>query len=197
MTQDLASYQTWFQNNTVQVCYKLATPFTIQLTPQELKLLKGTNHITTNGTTINLGYQPDNVIGEVKGEIEKHLEMPYLRILDNNVDTPINNYRIYYHLISGAYTFVNMAEMLQHRFIFVEVIKNPSGGVNQKVLHSALIDPRTIDGFEYERKASGNDTIWIESILDENKFSLSLRTTGSSYSDGDPTDYYVTIRMVD
>jgi len=180
-----------------QVCYKLAEPQTIQLTPQELKLIKQHNNLTTNGTTITLGYQPDNVIGEVKGEIEQHLEMPYLRILDNNVETPINNYRIYYHLISGAYTLVNMGEMLNHRFIFVEVVKNPSGGVNKKVLHSALIDPRTIDGFEYEMKASGNDTIWIESILDENKFNLSLRTTGGSYSDGDPTDYYVTIRMVD
>lgn len=55
----------------VQLVYELAEPFTIQLTPKELKLLKQYNHITTNGTTITLGYQPDNVVGELKGEIEK------------------------------------------------------------------------------------------------------------------------------
>lgn len=192
---DATTFQTAM--NGTQLVYEKATPTTISTPPTDLKLLQGTNNITTNGTTINLGYQPDNVVGELKGDIQAITEMDYLRILDNNVDTPINNYRIYYHLISGAYTLVNMGEMLNHRFIFVEVVQNPSGGVNKKVLHSALVDPRTIDGFEYIMKASGNDNIWIESILDENKFNLSLRTTGGSYSDGDPTDYYVTIRMVD
>ena len=193
----LSDFKAFLSNNPLQICYKKATASSIATPKTDLKLLKGTNNITTNGTTITLGYQPDNVIGEVKGEIEQHLETPYLRILDNNVETPINNYRIYYHFISSAYTLVNMMEMLQHRFIFVEVIQNPSGTSNHNLLHSALIDPRTIDGFTYSIKASGNDTIWIESILDENKFNLSLRTTGGSYSDGDPTDYYVTIRFVD
>lgn len=54
----------------VQLCYKLATPTTISTPPTALKLLQGTNNITTNGTTINLGYQPDNVIGELKGMIQ-------------------------------------------------------------------------------------------------------------------------------
>ena len=136
------------------------------------------------------------MIGEVKGEIEKHLEMPYLRILDNDVDTEIKNYRLYYKFISSAYTLVNLEEMLRHRFIFVEVIKNPSGTANHELLHSALIDPRTIDGFEYGIDAGSGDTICIESIIAENKFALSVRYTGS-HTPGDPTDYYVTIRMVD
>ena len=205
---DLASWKTWLSNNPLQVCYPLATHQTIQLTPQELQLLKGTNNITTNGTTINLDYIPNNSIGDavkaseeytdraVKKGIEKHLEMPYLRILDNNVDTPINNYRIYFHMIASAYTLVNMAEMLQHRFIFVEVIRNPSGTSSDELLHSVLIDPRTIDGFAYSMKVGGSDTIVIDTKLANNKFSMYLQTTGS-YDDGDPTDYYVTIRMVD
>ena len=32
---------------------------------------QNTNNITTNGTTITLGYQPNNVVGELKGEIEQ------------------------------------------------------------------------------------------------------------------------------
>lgn len=56
--------------NGVILVYPLATPQTYQLTPAELKLLKEQNTITTNGTTISLKYQPDNVIGEVKVEVD-------------------------------------------------------------------------------------------------------------------------------
>jgi len=193
---DVSAWKTWLASNNVQVVYEKATPTQLSTPPTPLKLLQGTNNLSADGV-MQIGYQPDNVVGEVKGEIEQHLEMPYLRILDNNVDTQINNYRIYYHFISSAYTLVNMAEMLQHRFILVEVIQNPSGTANHDLLHSALIDPRTIDGFTYSMKAGGSDYIDIESNLSGNKFNLSLRTTSSSYNDGDPTDYYVTIRMVD
>lgn len=193
---DVATLKTYLASNPLQFCYKKATASTISTPSIDLKLLKGTNNITTNGTTINLGYQPDNVIGEVKGEIEKITEMPYLRILDNDVDTEVKNYRLYYRLISSSYTLVNLAEMLQHRFLFVEVIQNPSGTANHTLLHSALIDPRAIDGFEYQMKAGTGDTVIIESNIAENKFDLSVRYTGT-HTSGDPTDYYVTIRMVD
>lgn len=92
----------WYNNNTeivmylpndtsndtlVQcICY-LATPYTLNLTPAQLKLLKGTNTLTCNGATITLKYQPDNVVGELKGEIraveaelaeaEENLEIVY------------------------------------------------------------------------------------------------------------------------
>ena len=180
----------------IQFVYEKATTTTISTPPTDLKLLKGTNNINTNGTTINLGYQPDNVVGELKGEIEKITVMPYLRILDNDIDTEVKNYRLYYRLISSSYTLVNLAEMLQHRFLFVEIIQNPSGTANHTLLHSALIDPRTIDGFEYQMKAGTGDTVIIESNIAENKFDLSVRYTGT-HTSGDPTDYYVTIRMVD
>lgn len=61
-------------NNNVIVCYELATPQTYQLTPAELKLLKQYNYITTNGTTISLKYQPDNVIGEAIGVSEEYTD---------------------------------------------------------------------------------------------------------------------------
>ena len=182
--------------NGQKIVYEKATPTTISTPPTDLKLLKGTNNINTNGTTINLGYQPDNVVGELKGEIEKITVMPYLRILDNDIDTEVKNYRLYYRLISSSYTLVNLAEMLQHRFLFVEIIQNPSGTANHTLLHSALIDSRTIDGFEYQMKAGTGDTVIIESNIAENKFDLSVRYTGT-HTSGDPTDYYVTIRMVD
>lgn len=192
----------------VQLAYELAEPFTIQLTPQELKLLKQYNNLTTNGTTINLDYIPDNSIGDavraseeyadraVNRGIEQHLEMPYLRILDNDVDTEVKNYQLYYRMIASAYTLVNLAEILQHRFLFIEVVQNPSGTASDELLNSALIDPRTIDGLEYRMKAGTGDTVIIKLNIDESKFDLSVRYTGT-HTSGDPTDYYVTIRLVD
>ena len=193
---DITGLQAWLVANNLQIAYELETNVNISTPSTDLKLLKGTNNLSTNGTTINLGYQPDNVIGEVKGEIQKITEMPYLRILDNDIDTEVKNYRLYYRLISSSYTLVNLAEMLQHRFLFVEIIQNPSGTANHTLLHSALIDPRTIDGFEYQMKAGTGDTVIIESNIAENKFELSVRYTGT-HTSGDPTDYYVTIRLVD
>ena len=46
------------------ICYELATPTTLTLTPTELKLLKQYNYLTTNGATISLTYQPDTLLGE-------------------------------------------------------------------------------------------------------------------------------------
>lgn len=40
----------------VQLCYELATPTTLTLTPAELELLKGNNTVSGNGANINLSY---------------------------------------------------------------------------------------------------------------------------------------------
>lgn len=51
---------------TGQLVYELATPLTIQLTPTLIKLLKGYNKITSNGVTVSLNKQQDNLMGEIK-----------------------------------------------------------------------------------------------------------------------------------
>jgi hypothetical protein len=60
--------------NGQQACYELATPITIPLTPAQLKLLKGQNYISSNGTTIHLTYQPDNSVGDAVSEAEKYAD---------------------------------------------------------------------------------------------------------------------------
>ena len=67
--------------NGVQICYTLATPTTLTTPIAPLKLLDGINNISSNGTTINLGYQQNNVVGELKGEIEQALyNATYIRL---------------------------------------------------------------------------------------------------------------------
>ena len=77
---DLASWKTWLSNNPLQVCYPLAEPFTIQLTPQELKLLQDTNNLTTNGTTITLDYIPNNSIGDAVKASEEYTDRAVERV---------------------------------------------------------------------------------------------------------------------
>ena len=121
---------------------------------------------------------------------------PYLQIMDNNVTTDVNNYRIYFHSISTPYALVNKAEMLSHRFLFVELFYNHGTPTNRRIISSALIDPNSLDGYFYEIEISNNDTLDIESYPDTDEFAITLFTTGS-YNDGDPTNYYLTIRLVD
>lgn len=51
-----AAYKTYLSTHNVQLCYELATPTTLTLTPAELELLKGANTISGNGVTINISY---------------------------------------------------------------------------------------------------------------------------------------------
>ena len=43
---DITAFRTFLASNPMQVCYELATPTTIQLTPEQLEMLKGYNRIT-------------------------------------------------------------------------------------------------------------------------------------------------------
>lgn len=47
----LEEAKTWFTDNPTIMVYKLATPTTIQLTPQDLRMLDGTNTVYSDGTT--------------------------------------------------------------------------------------------------------------------------------------------------
>lgn len=47
------------------ICYELATPTELTLTPAELELLKGYNYITSNGDNIELTYQPDTLKADI------------------------------------------------------------------------------------------------------------------------------------
>jgi len=53
----------------IYLVFEKATPTTLPTAPADLALLKGTNNLSADGV-MELGYQPDNVIGELKGEIQ-------------------------------------------------------------------------------------------------------------------------------
>lgn len=67
-----------------EVAYELATPTTIQLTPQQIKMLKGNNVLTADGD-MNLTYQTDSVVGDVKEWAENEF-------LSKNSATAQHNY---------------------------------------------------------------------------------------------------------
>ena len=45
---NLTDYRTYLSSNPIQICYKLATPIVITLTPETINVIKGINSITTN-----------------------------------------------------------------------------------------------------------------------------------------------------
>lgn len=55
---DMESLETWINDNPLQITYRLATPQTIQLTPQEVKTLLGYNNISSSGT-VDVIYHAD------------------------------------------------------------------------------------------------------------------------------------------
>ena len=63
-------FKAWLASNPLQVCYELATPTELTLTPAELELLKGYNYISTNGTTISLDYLPDSLLAEAENYVD-------------------------------------------------------------------------------------------------------------------------------
>jgi hypothetical protein len=65
---DAAAFKTAMSG--VQLCYELATPTTLTLTPAELELLKGNNTITANGAEISIEYYPDNAIGALAERVD-------------------------------------------------------------------------------------------------------------------------------
>jgi len=68
---DVADFKTAM--NGVQLCYELATPQTIQLTPAQVSLLTGTNIITTNADDLSVMYYATGK-GDVEGSLSFLLE---------------------------------------------------------------------------------------------------------------------------
>ena len=107
---EVSDWKTYLASNPLQVCYELATPTTIQLTPQQIQLLKGTNtltastgqiSVTVNGVAGAIGAVQEQVNdltdcigwGErwnlYTGNDTKNLDGTAGRIIPNNYDNPL------------------------------------------------------------------------------------------------------------
>ena len=64
LTADLTSdtnngVRDWFSNNPTQICYELATPVTVQLTPHEVTALLGSNNVWADSGDTTVEYRAD------------------------------------------------------------------------------------------------------------------------------------------
>ena len=87
----LESANTWLASNPVQVCYELATPYTIKLAPHQVKLLQGSNVVTTNGTSIALTYRNGEIasladVSAVAEALEEYVNSKPILIASSNYD---------------------------------------------------------------------------------------------------------------
>ena len=58
-TLTLAEFKLWLGENNLQICYELATPITVQLTPSQMQTLLGENHIWADTGSIDMTYRAD------------------------------------------------------------------------------------------------------------------------------------------
>lgn len=74
---DLASWKAYLAEHPLQVCYELATPTTLSLTPTDVELLEGTNVLTTNGEKVAVTYgrslwqDIDDLKTDTEGKLDK------------------------------------------------------------------------------------------------------------------------------
>lgn len=72
---NVADFKTYLSNNHLQVVGILATPFTIQLTPQQIQLLKGTNTLTASTGQISVTVNGvSGSIGQVQEQVNELAE---------------------------------------------------------------------------------------------------------------------------
>ena len=95
---DLNTYEKWtqyLQSNHLQIYYELESPYTIQLTPHEISLLKDYAYASTNGTNISLSYHNGEMasLGDVSalGETVNKLADNINDTIDIKTDTKMDN----------------------------------------------------------------------------------------------------------
>ena len=87
---DLNTAMSILANSPLEVCYKLATPITINLTPHTINLLKGVNNISTDGDSITLTYRDGSVatLGDLTSAVD-------------NLDSKIDESKILTDTVTG------------------------------------------------------------------------------------------------
>ncbi|MBO6078237.1 MAG: hypothetical protein J6P66_05735 [Bacteroidaceae bacterium] len=69
-SETIEEWKTYIASNPLQVCYELATPFTIQLTPQQIQILQGTNTLTASTGDISVTVNGvSGAIGSVQEQV--------------------------------------------------------------------------------------------------------------------------------
>lgn len=63
-------YQDWIANNPITYVYKLAEPYTIQLTPQHLTMFQGENNFSSNSTALKIKTNTSIITNEVIGRLK-------------------------------------------------------------------------------------------------------------------------------
>lgn len=58
---NLTAFRAFLSSNPMHICYELATPITIQLTPSQLQMLKGYNRVTMDNGSISLTYKANRL----------------------------------------------------------------------------------------------------------------------------------------
>ena len=87
----MAEFKLWLGENNLQICYELASPVTVQLTPSQLQTLLGQNNIWADTGDVAVTYRADSklYIDQAIAESQKATRSMITTVADNMV-APIN-----------------------------------------------------------------------------------------------------------
>lgn len=98
-TLTVSDLRTWLSSNNLEVCYELATPITINLTPHQISLLEGVNNISTDGDKITLTYRD--------GKVATLGDVSIAKALDVQISNPVNGQVLKYDSTEGKWKNAN------------------------------------------------------------------------------------------
>lgn len=115
----------WLANNTLQICYELATPLTYQLTPQQIQTLVGVNNVWSEDGDIELSY---------------HIPITNLLVKRQDVDDVSGNWlTLYSQPIEQAsdmdFTFIDFLNQYgkTYKYALVPLLTQTQSGVEVEV----------------------------------------------------------------
>jgi len=84
----VAEYREWLASNPTQIIYPLASPQTIQLTPQQIKTLVGTNNVwASSGDIVNIKFTYGGLLSELPSDATSIVGKCYCDVEQNGVSS--------------------------------------------------------------------------------------------------------------
>ena len=174
----------------IKFVYELATPFTIQLTPHEISLLKDYAYVSTNGTSISLDYH--------NGELASLADVNQLGETVENLQTKLN-YHDYTVTGDGTTTWGDLLASLRPIY--------ESLSEDEKAFSKLIFRPESTSGNEclsycgaywYSRMGlHSNGKLWIDHASLTSGDTYYYQKNGDTFIDktSDTTSYSLSLRV--
>ena len=115
--ETLSEFKAWLAESPLQICYYLATPTTIQLTPQRIQLLKG--HNTLTASTGQISVTVNGVSGSI-GQVQEQVN----ELAEDVADAQSSLAKLHYHKVAESAATGTRADKLASLYTTYNTLQN-------------------------------------------------------------------------